>query len=99
MSDAIHIEQRLHALEQRLHDLVTGWGSRRSDRRSKSEQSPREMEQQAVERLFANHRRETPPSLAPDFASAREMERVAMRHLYGDRPTVVVQALREPGDD
>jgi len=97
MSDAIRIDQRLHDLEQRLHDVVAGWG-RRTGRAKSGEDSPREMEQQAVERLFKEPRRSQAPGFAYDAGSAREVEREAMKRLYGDRPTVVVEAMSETDD-
>jgi hypothetical protein len=97
MSDAIHIEQRLHHLEQRLHDMVAGWG-RRNGRAKSGEDSPREMEQQAVERLFKEPRRSQAPRFAYDPGGAREVEREAVKRLYGDRPKVVVEAMSETDD-
>jgi predicted DNA-binding WGR domain protein len=97
MSDAIHIEQRLHELEQRLHEMVAGWG-RRNGRAKSGEDSPREMEEQAVERLFKEPRRNRPSGYAFDPVSAREVEREAMKRLYGDRPTVVVEVMSETDD-
>jgi hypothetical protein len=97
MSEAIRIEQRLHELEQRLHDMVAGWG-RRNGRARSGEDSPREMEQQAVERLFKEPRRSRAPGFAYDPDSAREVEREAMKRLYGDRRRVVVEAMSETDD-
>jgi predicted DNA-binding WGR domain protein len=97
MSDAIHIEQRLHELEQRLHDMFAGWG-RRNGRGKGGVDSPREMEQQAVERLFKEPRRQRPPGYTYDPASAREVEREAVKRLYGDRQTVTVEAMSETDD-
>jgi len=97
MNDAIRIDQRLHELEQRLHDMVAGWG-RRNGRAKSGEDSPREMEQQAVERLFKEPRRSKAPGFAYDPGTAREVEREAMKRLYGDRPTVVVEAISETED-
>ena len=97
MSDAIRIEQRLHEFEQRIQDMVTGWG-RRNGRGKGGEDSPREMEQQAVERLFKEPRRSQAPGFAYDPGAAREVEREAMKRLYGDRPTVVVEAISETED-
>ncbi len=89
MSDAIRIEQRLHELEQRLHDMVAGWG-RRNGAKAR-EDTPREMERRAVEHLFTEPRRGQAPDFRYDVGSARETEREAMRKLYGGRPTVVVE--------
>jgi hypothetical protein len=97
MSDAIHIEQRLHELEQRLHHMVAGWG-RRNGRGKGGEDSPREMEQQAVERLFKEPRRNRAPGFEYDPIGAREVEREAMKRLYGDRSTVTVEAMSETDD-
>ena len=97
MSDAIRIEQRLHDLEQRLHDMVAGW-SHRPGRIRGGEDSPREMEQQAVERLFKEPRRSRAPGFEYDPIGAREVEREAVKRLYGDRPTVTVEAISENGD-
>jgi hypothetical protein len=97
MSEAIHIEQRLHELEQRLHEMVAGWGRRNGGAKNR-EDSPREMEQQAVERLFKEPRRSRAPGVAYDPVSAREVEREAVERLYGDRPTVVIEAMSETDD-
>jgi hypothetical protein len=100
MSDAIRIEQRLHELEQRLHDLVAGWGSRQGHRsKPGGEGSPREMEQQVMERLFADRRRSRAPGFPHDVRSARKMERDAVERLYGERSTVVVQTAAGSGDE
>jgi hypothetical protein len=90
MSDAIRIEQRLHDLEHRLHDIVAGWG-RRDGRAKSSEDTPREMERQVVERLFNDRRGTQVPGFRHDVVTAREMEREAIEHLYGGRSTVVVR--------
>ena len=97
MNDAIHIEQRLHELEQRLHEMVAGWGRRNGGAKSR-EDSPREMEQQAVERLFKEPRRSRAPGFEYDPIGAREVEREAMKRLYGDRSTVTVEAMSETDD-
>jgi hypothetical protein len=92
MSDAIHIEQRLHDLEQRLHHMIAGLG-RRNGRAKSGEDSPREMERQVVDRLFKEPRRTRPQPNGYDAGGAREVEREAIKRLYGDRrPTVVVEA-------
>jgi hypothetical protein len=89
MSDAIRIEQRLHDLEQRLHDVVAGWGRRNGSK--SGEDTPREMERQAVDRLFNEPRRSPGPGFDYDAGQAREIEREAMTKLYGGRHTVVVE--------
>ena len=89
MSDAIRIEQRLHQLEQRLHDVVAGWGRRTGSKAR--EDTPREMERQAVDRLFHEPRRSQAPGFEYDAGRAREIEREAMVRLYGGRHTVVVE--------
>jgi hypothetical protein len=97
MSDAIRIEQRLHDLEQRLHDAFASW--RRPGRDHADRLSARDMEQQAVERLFADRRRSRAPGYAHDVRSAREMEQEAIKRLYGGRSTIVVQDEHERGDE
>ena len=97
MSDAIRFEQRLHDLEQRLHELLSGL-RRVPSRERPDRESPREMEQQAIERLFANRRGIQTPASSYDSESAREMERQAIERLYGGRSTVVVEAERRPGE-
>jgi hypothetical protein len=89
MSDAIRIEQRLHELEQRLHDVVAGWGRRNGAKGG--EDTPREMERQAVDRLFREPRRSQAPAFDYDAGQARETEREAMSKLYGGRHTVVIE--------
>jgi hypothetical protein len=91
MSDAIRIEQRLHGLEQRLQHMVAGLG-RRNGRVKAGEDSPREMERQVVDRLFKEPRRSRAQPNGYDAGAYREAEREAMKHLYGDRSTVVVEA-------
>src|SRR6266508_3762510 len=98
MSDAIGIEQRRHDLEQRLHDAFESW-RHRPGRGHAGDQSPREMEQQAVERLFADRRRSRAPGYAHDVTSAREMEQEAIKRLYGGRSRAVVQVERDAGDE
>jgi hypothetical protein len=83
MGDALHIEQR-------IGDLVASWRRRHGARRSAAHESPREMERQVVERLFASRR----PSSAihpADLKLAREMERQAVERLYGERSKAVVR--------
>ena len=91
MSDALRIEQR-------LHDLVESWRRRQSPQRSATRESPREMERQAVERLFANRRATRTPVNAAELKSAREMERKAVERLYGGRSNVVVRANDDVGE-
>jgi hypothetical protein len=95
MSDAIRIEQRLHDFEQRLQHLIAGLG-RRNGRAKAGEDSPREMERQVVDRLFKEPRRIRAQPNGYDAGASREVEREAMKRLYGDRSTVVVEA-RENG--
>ena len=52
MSDAIRIEQRLHDLEQRLHDTFASWRRRSGRDHAGDRLSPREMEQEAIKRLY-----------------------------------------------
>ena len=99
MSDAVRIEQRLHDLEQRLHDAFDNWRHRPGKEHSSDRESPREMEQQAVERLFADRRRSQAPGYAHDVAAARRMEQEAVKRLYGSRSTVVVQVEPEARDE
>jgi hypothetical protein len=77
MSDAIRIEQR-------LHDLVASW-RRRQGPDPGDRESAREMEQQAVERLFADRHRYQAPAYAHDVKAAREMEQQAVERLFADR--------------
>ena len=92
MNGAIGIEQRLHDFEQRLHDMFTGL-VRRNGRAKAGEDSPREMERQVVDRLFKEPRRSRAQPNGYDAEASREVEREAMKRLYGDRrPTVVVEA-------
>jgi hypothetical protein len=84
MSDAIRIEQRLHDLEQRLHGAFESW-RRRPGREHAGDKSPREMEQQAVERLFTDRHRYQAPAYAHDVKAAREMEQQAVERLFADR--------------
>jgi hypothetical protein len=95
MSDAIGFEQRLQDLEQRLQELFSGLRGRRDP--EADPESPREMEQQAMQRLFSDPRGSGAPSYAFDFKSAREMERQAIERLYGGRSTVVVEPERRNG--
>ena len=90
MGDALHIEQR-------IGDLVASWRRRQEARRSAARESPREMERQAVERLFASRRPST-PVLPADLKSARDMERQAVERLYGERSKAVVRVEPEAGD-
>jgi hypothetical protein len=99
MSDAIRIEQRLHDLEQRLHDTFASWRRRPGRDHAGDRLSPREMEQQAVERLFANRRGSQAPGYAHDVSSAREMEQEAIKRLYGGRSTIVVLVEHDPADE
>jgi transcription initiation factor TFIIIB Brf1 subunit/transcription initiation factor TFIIB len=78
MSDALH-------LEQRLHDLVAGWRRRHESRRSVPRQSAREMERQVAERLFAARRPAQSPMHLAELRSAREMERQAVQRLFAAR--------------
>jgi hypothetical protein len=62
--------------------------------------SAREMEQQAVKRLFADQRRPSQSGLRlAELKSAREMERQAVERLYGGRSNVVVRAERSASED
>jgi hypothetical protein len=99
MSDAIRIEQRLHDLEQRVHDAFVSWRHRPGGDRAGDGPSPREMEQQAVERLFADRRRNRAPGFVHDVRSARKMEQEAIKRLYGGRSTVVVLVERDSGQE
>jgi hypothetical protein len=99
MSDAIRIEQRLHDLEQRIHDAFVSWRHRPGGDRAGDGPSPREMEQQAVERLFADRRRSRAPGFVHDVRSARKMEQEAIKRLYGGRSTVVVVVERDSGHE
>ena len=92
MSDALHIEQR-------LHDLVAGWRRRQESRRSVPRESAREMERQAAERLFAARRPAQSPMQLAELKSAREMERRAVERLYGGRSNVVVCDEHEAGGE
>ena len=94
MSDAIRIEQRLHHLEQWVQQMVTGLG-RRNGRAKSGEDSPREMERQVVDRLFKEPRRNRPQPNGFDPGGAREIEREAMKRLYGDPPSAVVVEARD----
>ncbi len=98
MSDAIRIEHRLHHLEQRLHQIVAGRG--RNRRARSGENSPREMERRAVDRLFKEPRRSRPQPNGNGYdpGRAREVEREAMQHLYGDKPTIVIETSDEGGE-
>jgi hypothetical protein len=85
MSDAVRIEQRLHDLEQRLHDALASWWHRPGKDHAGDGQSPREMEQQAVERLFADRHRYRAPAYAHDVKAARAMEQQAVERLFAHR--------------
>jgi hypothetical protein len=92
MGDAIRIEQR-------LHELVDNWRRRQRPKRSVPGESAREMERQAVERLFANQRVRHGPAHAADLKSAREMARQAVERLYGGRSNVVVRDEHDAGGE
>jgi hypothetical protein len=86
-------------IEQRLHDLVASWRRRQDPQRSVTRDSAREMERQAVQRLFADQRPSKAPTHPADLKSAREMERRAIERLYGHRSNVVVRVDVEADDE